>query len=121
MDPVKIDKLKIALSKYVPEAALQYCVDWIIDYRIVIRITKSRSSKFGDYAPPSNGRGHRISINHDLNKYSFLLTFTHEVAHLLTWKRFKNRVDAHGTEWRYEFKTLLVPLIKQEIFPADLP
>ena len=31
-----------------------------------------------------NGQGHRISVNANLNKYSFLVTLLHELAHLFT-------------------------------------
>ncbi len=117
---MNIDELTRAFNKYVPADSLQTCVNWILDYRIAIRITKSRSSKYGDYTPPSNGKGHRISINHDMNKYAFLLTFTHEVAHLVTWLRYKDRVDAHGLEWKWEFRRLMLPFLRRGVFPQDL-
>jgi SprT protein len=117
---VNISDLSRAFSKYVPTKALDTCIDWIVDHKIAVRITKSRNSKFGDYRPPSDGKGHRISINHDLNKYAFLLTFTHEVAHLVTYNKFRFRVDPHGREWKSEFKRLLIPFLRSGVFPADL-
>ena len=115
-----ISELARAFSKYVPSKALDTCVDWIIDYKIAVRITKSRNSKFGDYRPPCDGKGHRISINHDLNKYAFLLTFTHEVAHLVSYNKFKFRIDPHGREWKLEFKRLMTPFLRADVFPKDL-
>jgi SprT protein len=117
---VNISELARAFSKYVPSNALDTCVDWIVGYKIAVRITKSRNSKYGDYRPPSDGKGHRISINHDLNKYAFLLTFTHEVAHLVSYSKFKLRIDPHGKEWKLEFKKLMKPLLQNDIFPKDL-
>jgi SprT protein len=117
---VVISELARAFSKYVPSKALDTCVDWIVDYKIAVRITKSRNSKYGDYRPPSQGRGHRISINHDLNKYAFLLTFTHEVAHLVSYNKFKFRIDPHGKEWKMEFKRLMTPFLRADVFPKDL-
>jgi predicted SprT family Zn-dependent metalloprotease len=117
---VIISELARAFSKYVPSKALDTCVDWIVDYKIAVRITKSRNSKYGDYRPPSQGRGHRISINHDLNKYAFLLTFTHEVAHLVSFSKFKSRIDPHGKEWKMEFKRLMMPFLRADVFPKDL-
>jgi SprT protein len=117
---VDVNRLRQALTEYVPDGALQICVDWIVEHRISVRVTKSRSSKYGDYTPPHKGKSHRISVNHDLNKFSFLLTFTHEVAHLITWKKYRNSINAHGKEWKYEFKVLLYPLIHQGVFPADV-
>ena len=43
---------------------------------------------------------HRISVNGNLNKYSFLITLIHELAHLLTFTQYKNRVDPHGRNGR---------------------
>jgi len=47
-----IDEIKNALSRYVPDAALEQCVDWIAEYKFFLRVTKSRNSKYGDYRPP---------------------------------------------------------------------
>jgi SprT protein len=117
---VNISELTRAFSKYVPSKALQACIDWIVDHKIAVRITKSRFTKYGDYRPPYMGKGHRISINHDLNKYAFLLTFTHEIAHLITWNKYKNKTVPHGREWKIEFRKLMVPFLKENIFPRDL-
>jgi predicted SprT family Zn-dependent metalloprotease len=117
---VNISELAKALSTYVPTKSLDTCVDWIVEHKIALRITKSRNSKYGDYRPPMDGHGHRISINHDLNKYAFLLTFAHEVAHLIAFKKHRFRVDPHGKEWKMEFRNLVFPLLKKEIFPKDL-
>jgi len=117
---VNISELTRAFSKYVPSKSLDVCIDWIVEHKIAVRITKSRNSKYGDYRPPHDGRGHRISINHDLNKYAFLLTFSHEVAHLITFNKFRFRIDPHGKEWKSEFKRLMIPFLKSDIFPKDL-
>ena len=117
---MNLTEVSRALSKYLPSKSLDRCVDWISEYRFAITITKSRSTKYGDYRPPTDGKGHRISINHDLNKYAFLLTFVHELAHLVTYNRYKFRVDPHGREWKLEFKKLMLPLLREDIFPRDL-
>ncbi len=117
---MNISELTRAFSKYVPSKSLDVCIDWIVDYKIALRISKSRNSKYGDYRPPQDGKGHRISINHDLNKYAFLLTFTHEVAHLSTYNKFRFRIEPHGKEWKAEFKRLMMPFLKSDIFPKDL-
>ncbi|HMT29486.1 MAG TPA: SprT-like domain-containing protein [Bacteroidia bacterium] len=117
---MNISELTRAFSKYVPSKSLDACIEWIVDYKIAVRIAKSRNSKYGDYRPPSDGKGHRISINHDLNKYAFLLTFTHEVAHLVTYNKYRLRIDPHGKEWKNEFKRLMMPFLDSDIFPKDL-
>ena len=114
------EKLREALLKYVPENAVDDCVDWISKYRIGVRIKHSRASKYGDYRPPQNGNGHMITINHDLNKYAFLITFTHEVAHLTCYLKHKNYAAPHGEEWKSEFRYLLKDFLDRSIFPNDI-
>jgi SprT protein len=114
------DKITEVISKYVPAPAVETCVNWIMTKNIHLKITRGRASKFGDYMPLRHGEGHRITVNHDLNKYSFLVTFTHEVAHLETFSKFRNRVDPHGLEWKNEFKVLLADFIRRDIFPDDI-
>jgi predicted SprT family Zn-dependent metalloprotease len=115
-----IDEIKNALSRYVPDAALEQCVDWIAEYKFFLRVTKSRNSKYGDYRPPKNGKGHIITINHDMNPYAFLITFTHEVAHLTTFLKTNSLKDPHGKLWKNEFKQLMTPLLTSSVFPEDL-
>ncbi len=117
---MNISELARALSRYVPSKSLDICVDWIVEHKIALRITKSRNSKYGDYRPPLDGSGHRISINHDLNKYAFLLTFAHEVAHLVAFTKHRFRVEPHGKEWKMEFRKIVLPLLRSDIFPKDL-
>ena len=49
------------------------CASWIVQ-NIHLRITGMRASS-GDYRPPT-GNGHQITVNHDLNPFAFLITFT---------------------------------------------
>lgn len=111
------DQLENALKAYVPHKALHYCIEWITENNISLRISKSRHSKYGDYRPPFKGAGHRISVNGDLNPYAFLITFVHEVAHLNQWKHYKAIYEPHGRLWKNEYKKLMVPLLHENIFP----
>jgi predicted SprT family Zn-dependent metalloprotease len=115
-----LENLRAGLVNYVPEPALDHCVKWIAEFRFHLRITRGRHSKYGDYRPPKNGKGHIITVNHDLNKYAFLITYVHEVAHLATFLRTKTLRDPHGPEWKKEFKSLIVPLLNSQVFPEDL-
>ncbi|MEP7168549.1 MAG: sprT domain-containing protein, partial [Bacteroidota bacterium] len=115
-----IEEIKNALSKYVPDAALDQCVDWIAEHKFFLRVTKSRNSKYGDYRPPKNGKGHIITVNHDMNPYAFLITYTHEVAHLVTFLKTNSLKDPHGKEWKNEFKQLMTPFLTTAVFPEDL-
>ncbi len=109
------------LKKYVPEGTEDLCVNLLIQHKIQLKLTKPRTSKYGDYrAPHRQNNSHRISINHNLNPYSFLTTFLHEVAHLTTFEKYKNRCEPHGKEWKNEFKNLLEPLVNQFELPKDI-
>lgn len=108
------------LKKYIPEGAVETIARWIVDYDFKLKIKKERSTKLGDYSSPQNGMNHVITINHNLNKYSFLVTLVHEVAHLSTFNKFKNTVAPHGQEWKNEFKILMQPFLITEIFPVDV-
>ncbi len=112
--------LREALSKYVPSGAVDTCFDWIRQYKIRVRIKKSRQSKYGDYQAPHDGKGHTITINHDLNPYAFLITFTHEVAHLTCYLKHQNRVAPHGAEWKSDFRYLMQAFLDRGIFPEDI-
>ncbi|MCX6291419.1 MAG: sprT domain-containing protein [Bacteroidetes bacterium] len=107
------------LAKYIPESAVETCSQWIVQHNIHVRITRSRSSKYGDYRPMKNN-GHQITINHDLNPYAFLITFVHEVAHMHAETRYRGRISPHGKEWKSVFSLLLGDFVQRDIFPTDL-
>lgn len=114
------DNLSNELLRYVPEAAIPILVNWMMVYKIHLTLTPQRSSKYGDYRHPHGNKGHRISVNKNLNRYAFLLTFIHEIAHLKCWMQHRNSVPAHGREWKLIFSKLLIPFIEQNIFPEDI-
>ena len=108
------------LGKYIPPQSVDLIVNWIIGDNIHLKINKSRTTKSGDYRPPSGKRGHRISINHDLNKYAFLITLVHEIAHLINWEKYANKVKPHGDEWKNEYQSLMKNFTGSVIFPPDI-
>ena len=112
-------KIKV-LSKYIPETAAPLISKWIDIYKCEFKISKTRSTKFGDYRPPQSGNGHKISVNYNLNIYAFLVTTVHEFAHLETWNQHQNKVKPHGQEWKTNFKKMMQPFFELEIFPPDL-
>lgn len=108
------------LSKYIPSEAAPIISQWINDTSCRFKVTRSRSSKLGDYRAPFRGSPHQITVNHDLNPYAFLLTTVHEFAHLKTYQDYKNKVKPHGEEWKNNFKSLIQPFLRLNIFPADI-
>lgn len=108
------------LAQYIPEEACPTIAKWINFYGAELKITKNRSTKLGDYRHPYGSEGHRISVNHNLNKFAFLVTLVHEFAHLITWEKHRNRVKPHGSEWKHWFQQAMLPFFELAIFPQDI-
>ena len=94
--------------------------EWVYTFDFKLKIKKSRSSKYGDYRPPVKGQNHLITINHDMNKYAFLVTLVHEIAHLSNWNKHQDTVKPHGEEWKLHYKLLMQQFLIPEIFPVDV-
>jgi predicted SprT family Zn-dependent metalloprotease len=107
-------------KKFVPEAAAAYCHKLYSENNFEFRIVDQRESKQGDFRYDPELKKHVISVNNNLNSYSFLITYIHEVAHYTTYQKYKNRVKPHGEEWKSQFRVLLGPLIRNHIFPREL-
>lgn len=124
----QVERNKAILKKYIPEKSVDIITEWIYKYNFKLKIKKSRSSKIGDYTPPNEGKNHVITVNHDLNKYSFFVTLVHEIAHLITWEKYKGKVYAHGAEWKSEYSKLLNHFLgkhlslseEENFFPDDV-
>lgn len=108
------------LSKYMPEDAAPVIAHWVKHYKCHFKVSRARTTKFGDYRPPQRGYHHRISVNHDLNPFAFLVTTVHEFAHLHTWEEYKNTVKPHGDEWKRNFQRMMQPFFDRKVFPDNL-
>lgn len=108
------------LEPFLPASSVRRVELLLKLYPVNIKITGRRASKYGDFRPLPNQHFHAITINHDLNPYSFLITFLHELAHLLTWQSHHNHVAPHGKEWKLHFKQLMEPFIEEHTFPEDV-
>jgi hypothetical protein len=109
-----------ALAAFLPDGTFEAVTRYLHEYRVHLTVTKRRKTVLGDYRHPLHGSNHRISVNSNLNKYEFLITLLHEIAHLLTFEQYGNRVEAHGKEWKYLYSQLLVKFIEQKVFPPDI-
>mgnify|MGYP002780908076 CR=1 FL=1 len=117
---VQYQKNSDILRKYLPLPAVPLVAQWIVHYDFKLKIKKERSTRLGDYTSPRNGLNHLITVNHNLNKFAFLITLVHEVAHLVTYNQYKNTVNPHGTEWKLNFKELMQPFLNTDIFPLEV-
>jgi SprT protein len=111
---------KKGLHSYLPAAAADYCVGLWQHHKFTLRIKGDRKTKLGDFRVDRTGGKISISVNGSLNQYAFLITYLHEVAHLLTWQQYRARVKPHGPEWQEYFRQLMRPVLTTEIFPADV-
>ena len=108
------------LQNYLPPGTGDAVMTYLHQYKIHLTIAKERKSVLGDYRHRTNQANHRISVNGNLNKFSFLITLLHELAHLLTFEQHSNKVQAHGKEWKMIFGKLLQQFVQHKIFPVDI-
>jgi len=109
-----------ALAEYLPEGALEPVLDYLHRYKIHLTITRERNTILGDYRHAIQQKNHRISVNGNLNQYAFLVTLLHEMAHLLAFEQFGNRIAPHGKEWKNEYSKVLAQFLLKKVFPADV-
>ena len=107
------------LYKYIPEHAVPMCFELIKANNVHLKIVNERITRHGDYRRDTNG-SHIITINFSQNKYRFLITLIHEIAHLVAFEKYGRRIKPHGDEWKMTFQRLMVPFIRPEIFPNNL-
>ncbi len=109
-----------ALKQYIPEDCFEMVMPIIMQHKVHLSITKERATKLGDYRNKYLDKNHRISINGNLNKYSFIITLVHELAHLIAFEQYGNRIMPHGNQWKLCYKTLMTPYLQKQVFPADI-
>jgi len=108
------------LNQFIPEGSSQLVMDYLHLHKVHLTVTRERKTVLGDYRNAVDGKNHRISVNGNLNKYAFLITLIHELAHLITFMQYGNRVKAHGKEWKYIYAKMLEDFLKLNIFPDDI-
>lgn len=110
----------VQLQSYLPEGSFEDVSYYLQHHHVHLTITRQRQSILGDYRHALPGKNHRISVNGNLNKYAFLITLLHELAHLFTYEKFGHRVLAHGQEWKDEFGKILAKFLLKDVFPAEI-
>ena len=110
----------LQLKDYLPAGSFDEVLYYLQHHHVHLTISRKRQSILGDYRHALSDKNHRISVNGNLNKYAFLITLLHELAHLFTYEKFGHRVQAHGKEWKDEFGKILAKFLLQKIFPPDI-
>ncbi|MAP80069.1 MAG: sprT domain-containing protein [Aequorivita sp.] len=107
------------LEKYIPQASVVSAFNLIKTHNVHLKIVNERVTRHGDYRKLSNGQ-HQITVNASLNKYRFLITLIHEIAHLEAFSKYGNTIKPHGLEWKRTFQILMLPFLRPEVFPNQL-
>lgn len=108
-----------SLSPHIPIETKEYVHRLLANHTAVIKVVKGRNSKLGDFRPVPKGQIPTITLNNDLNPYSFLITFLHEWAHLLIDEQYGRSVKPHGKEWKSYYQMLMVPVLEIESLPNE--
>jgi len=111
--------LKNVLATYLPENSVDAVFELIKTYHIHFKIVNGRVTRHGDYRKNPDG-SHQITVNATLNKYRFLMTTIHEIAHLVAFQKYGRFIKPHGLEWKQTFRLLMLPFINPQVFPAEV-
>ncbi|WNB17759.1 SprT-like domain-containing protein [Marivirga arenosa] len=107
------------ISRFIPESATDLAFELWQQKPFRFVISKARNTKLGDFRIKP-GEEAVITVNENLNPYSFLITYVHEVAHHWVYEQYKGRVSPHGVEWKLAFKELMLPFQNTTIFPEEV-
>lgn len=107
------------MLKYLPERAVEAALELLEQHQVYLKIVNQRVTKHGDYRKLPNGQ-HQITINASLNKYRFLMTLVHEIAHLVAIQKYGRSIKPHGVEWKHTFQQLMLPFINPSVYPSKL-
>lgn len=107
------------LEKYIPERAVQPAFELIKTHGVYLKIVNERITRHGDYRRMPDGQ-HQITVNVSLNKYRFLMTLIHEIAHLVAFEKYGRFIKPHGKEWKQTFQLLMLPFIRPDVFPQEV-
>ena len=103
---------------FVPHKSVKLLQCWIDDLNVQVVASKPRKTKLGDFKVKGNQLC--ITVNNNLNKYSFLITLIHELAHAFVFKKYQKNVKPHAQSWKLTFKSLMLNFLTPDYFPEDI-
>ena len=101
---------------FVPSESTVALQAWIDELGVELLIVNPRKTKLGDFKLQHDKLS--ISVNNNLNPYSFLITLTHELAHAFVYVKYSDKVLPHGEQWKAIFKAMLLNFL--HLFPEDI-
>ena len=76
----QLHKTLESVLQFLPKNAKRQVNELLIVRDVIIKISKKRNTKHGDFVKKPNGT-FQITINKTSNSYRFLITLLHELAH----------------------------------------
>jgi len=108
------------LRKYLPEGFELFVLQLLEKYPVNFKIVPPRATKLGDFRVDKLKNLLQITVNGNLNAYSFLITTVHEFAHLITYKKYGFKAKPHGEEWKREYSVLVSEMLHYHSIPKDI-
>jgi len=108
------------LTPFLPQGTVPIIEQMLKDESYHLIVSRPRKTKLGDFRSPRPGETPQLTVNGNLNPFSFLITLVHEIAHLKIWNKHKNKVKPHGSEWKNLYAQLLSEFIGKELLPKHL-
>ena len=107
------------LSNFLNKETQLKISNWEKEFNVKVIVTNPSKSRLGVFIPKRFSENN-IRINNNLNRYSFLITLIHEMAHASIWIKYGRKVNPHGLEWKMEFKRMTLPFLHPNYFPEDI-
>ena len=107
------------LFDLIPDESCELIKPLVSKDSLEIKVVNVRKTKHGDFKKLKNGFN-QITLNHINNKYRFLITLIHELAHFKVYSNIKKRVNPHGIEWKSAYKLMMLPFLNNRIFPDEI-
>lgn len=118
------DKLTTAslkrLAPFLEPEAMPFVESILRETHCLVTPVTARRTKHGDHRTHASGAYSDVTVNVSGNRYQFLITLLHEIAHAKTFQTFGKHVSAHGREWRHTFAAILQRALHANLFPAEL-
>ena len=108
-----------ALDPFLPPDTRPLVEKWLAPHAVRLVVKRPRKTKRGDFTPPQRGKMPTLTVNADLSPLQFMLTLTHEIAHLMVWAEKGNTRRPHGAGWKRCFGRLLDELATVDSLPAE--